>query len=161
VALVRTDVSEELSFSIIRIRIGELGTTMAVTSNRRVFHRTGDRECPTVGLNDMEKRKLLSLSGLELGLFGRQASMQLLHRLNYLGLTSCSPPQTLYISMGRAPYARNYWYPVGPQTEARRLNTAVRRAVKILRHHWRGVTLHTAPVVQPLDRHSASVASYS
>jgi hypothetical protein len=36
VALVRTDVSEELSASFIRMtRIGELGTTQAVTSNRR------------------------------------------------------------------------------------------------------------------------------
>jgi hypothetical protein len=34
VALVRTDVSEELSASFIRLtRIGELGTTLAVTSN--------------------------------------------------------------------------------------------------------------------------------
>jgi hypothetical protein len=34
VALVRTDVSEELSASIIRVtRIGELGTTLAITSN--------------------------------------------------------------------------------------------------------------------------------
>jgi hypothetical protein len=34
VALVRTDVSEELSTSIIRVtRIGELGTTLVVTSN--------------------------------------------------------------------------------------------------------------------------------
>jgi hypothetical protein len=36
VALVRTDISEELSASFIRVtRIGELGTTLAVTSNRR------------------------------------------------------------------------------------------------------------------------------
>jgi hypothetical protein len=36
VALVRTEISEELSASFIRvIRIGELGTTLAVTSNRR------------------------------------------------------------------------------------------------------------------------------
>jgi hypothetical protein len=36
VALVRTDVSKELSASIVRVtRIGELGTTLAVTSNRR------------------------------------------------------------------------------------------------------------------------------
>jgi hypothetical protein len=36
VDLVRTDVSEELSASLIRMtRIGELGTTLAVTSNRR------------------------------------------------------------------------------------------------------------------------------
>jgi hypothetical protein len=38
VALVRTDVSEERSASIIRAtRIGELGTTLAVTSNRRTL----------------------------------------------------------------------------------------------------------------------------
>jgi hypothetical protein len=36
VALVRTDVSEESSTSFIRVtRIGELGTKLAVTSNRR------------------------------------------------------------------------------------------------------------------------------
>jgi hypothetical protein len=35
VALVRTDVSKELSASFIRVtRIGELGTTLAVTSNQ-------------------------------------------------------------------------------------------------------------------------------
>jgi hypothetical protein len=38
VALVRTDISEELSASFIRVaRIGELGTTLAVTSNRRML----------------------------------------------------------------------------------------------------------------------------
>jgi hypothetical protein len=38
VAHVRTDVSEELSASFIRVtRIGELGTTLAVTSNRRML----------------------------------------------------------------------------------------------------------------------------
>jgi hypothetical protein len=36
VALVRADASEELSASFIRVtRIGELGTTLAVSSNRR------------------------------------------------------------------------------------------------------------------------------
>jgi hypothetical protein len=35
VDLVRTDVSEELSTFIIRTRIDELGTTLAVTGNRR------------------------------------------------------------------------------------------------------------------------------
>jgi hypothetical protein len=36
--LVRTDVSEELSASFIRVtRIGELGTTLAATSNRRTL----------------------------------------------------------------------------------------------------------------------------
>jgi hypothetical protein len=40
VAVVRTDVSEELSASFIRVaRIGELGTTLAVTSNRRTLRR--------------------------------------------------------------------------------------------------------------------------
>jgi hypothetical protein len=38
VALVITDVSEELSASFIRVtRIGKLGTTLAVTSNRRTL----------------------------------------------------------------------------------------------------------------------------
>jgi hypothetical protein len=38
VVLLRTDVSEELSASIIGVtRIGELGTTLAVTSNRRTL----------------------------------------------------------------------------------------------------------------------------
>jgi hypothetical protein len=40
VALVRTDVSEELSASFIRMtRIGELGTALAVTSNRHTLQR--------------------------------------------------------------------------------------------------------------------------
>jgi hypothetical protein len=40
VALVGTDVSEEHSTSIIRVTsIGELGTTLAVTSNRRTLRR--------------------------------------------------------------------------------------------------------------------------
>jgi hypothetical protein len=40
VALVRTDVSEELSASFSRVtRIGELGSTLAVTSNRRTLRR--------------------------------------------------------------------------------------------------------------------------
>jgi hypothetical protein len=38
VALVRTDVWEELSASFMKVtRIGELGTTLAVTSNRRTL----------------------------------------------------------------------------------------------------------------------------
>jgi hypothetical protein len=40
VALVRTDVSEKPSASFIRVtRIGELGTTLARTSNRRTLRR--------------------------------------------------------------------------------------------------------------------------
>jgi hypothetical protein len=41
VALVITDISEELSPSIIRMTtIGELGTTLAVTGNRRILRNT-------------------------------------------------------------------------------------------------------------------------
>jgi hypothetical protein len=40
VVLVRTDVSDELSASLIRVtRISELGTTLAVTSNRHTLRR--------------------------------------------------------------------------------------------------------------------------
>jgi hypothetical protein len=40
VALVRTDVSKERSASFTRVtRIGELGTKLAVTSNRRTLRR--------------------------------------------------------------------------------------------------------------------------
>jgi hypothetical protein len=40
VALVRTDVSEDLSASFIRVtKAGELGTTLTVTSNRRTLRR--------------------------------------------------------------------------------------------------------------------------
>jgi hypothetical protein len=40
VALVRSDVSAELSASFIRVtRIGELGTRLAVTGNRRTLRR--------------------------------------------------------------------------------------------------------------------------
>jgi hypothetical protein len=42
VALVRADGSDELSASIIRVtRFGELGTTLAVTSNRRTVASYG------------------------------------------------------------------------------------------------------------------------
>jgi hypothetical protein len=44
VALVRADVSEELSASFIRMtRIGELGKTLAVTDNRRRLRRNTSR----------------------------------------------------------------------------------------------------------------------
>jgi hypothetical protein len=47
VALVRTDVSEELSASIIRVtKIGELGT-LAVNSNRRTLLNVGSYESHT------------------------------------------------------------------------------------------------------------------
>jgi hypothetical protein len=44
VALVRTDVSEELGASFIRVTgIGELGTTLAVTSNRHTLGISSQR----------------------------------------------------------------------------------------------------------------------
>jgi hypothetical protein len=44
VALIRSDVFEELSASFISVtRIGELGTTLAVTSNRRTLAVTSVR----------------------------------------------------------------------------------------------------------------------
>jgi hypothetical protein len=47
VTLVRTDVSEELSVSFIRVtRIGELGTTLAVTSNRRTLRKNTFHSSP-------------------------------------------------------------------------------------------------------------------
>jgi hypothetical protein len=49
VALVRTDVSEELSASFIRAtRIGELVTTLAVTSYRRTLPRNSKWQCASV-----------------------------------------------------------------------------------------------------------------
>jgi hypothetical protein len=47
VALVGTDVSEELSASFIRVtKIGVLGTTLAVTSNRRTLRRNTQLNIP-------------------------------------------------------------------------------------------------------------------
>jgi hypothetical protein len=43
VSLVRTDITEELGASFIRVtRISELGTTLAATSNRRTLRRNTD-----------------------------------------------------------------------------------------------------------------------
>jgi hypothetical protein len=60
-ALVRTDVSEELSASIIRMtRIGELGTRLAVTGNRRTVRHSSEAKLHSVSeLN-------LTMGGLEL-----------------------------------------------------------------------------------------------
>jgi hypothetical protein len=47
VALVRTDVSEELNASFIRVtRIGEIGTTLAASSNRRSVRACTRRNIP-------------------------------------------------------------------------------------------------------------------
>jgi hypothetical protein len=49
VALVRTDVSEEFSASFIRVtRIGEQGTTLAVTSNRRTLGSADQEKSPKI-----------------------------------------------------------------------------------------------------------------
>jgi hypothetical protein len=58
VALVRTDVSEELTASIYRVtRIGELGTTLAVTSNGHML-----RACTLENLLFTNKQTLWPLS---------------------------------------------------------------------------------------------------
>jgi hypothetical protein len=52
VALVGTDVSEEFSDSFIRVtRIGELGTTLAVTSNRRKLRINTKKEFVNFNVN--------------------------------------------------------------------------------------------------------------
>jgi hypothetical protein len=51
VALVRTEFSEERCASIIRVRrIGEIGTTLAATSNRRTLRRNTMSPCHFVTL---------------------------------------------------------------------------------------------------------------
>jgi hypothetical protein len=60
VALVRTDVSEKLSASIIRVtRIVELGTTLAVTSNRRTLITANVPSSPILVTLMMEVSKFL------------------------------------------------------------------------------------------------------
>jgi hypothetical protein len=63
VALVRTDVSEELSASFTRVtRIGELGTTLAVTSNRRTLRRNTRRNIPEDNILHSHRRESLNLT---------------------------------------------------------------------------------------------------
>jgi hypothetical protein len=60
VALERTGVSEELSASFIRVtRIGELGTTLAVTSNRRTLRRVTRRHMPEDDILHSHRRENL------------------------------------------------------------------------------------------------------
>jgi hypothetical protein len=70
-ALVRTDVSEELSASFIRVtRIGEVGTTLVVTSKRRTATRRNIPEDAIlqerVCLNDAEEREMEHIGLLQL-----------------------------------------------------------------------------------------------
>jgi hypothetical protein len=67
VSLVRIDVSEERIASITRItRIGELGTTLAVTSNRSSVGITGvtRRNIPENGIHHSRRRENLSINRL-------------------------------------------------------------------------------------------------
>jgi hypothetical protein len=60
VALVRTDVSEDRSASIIRItRIRELGATLAVTSNRPSLRRATRRSIPKDAILHIYRRENL------------------------------------------------------------------------------------------------------
>jgi hypothetical protein len=60
VGLVRTDVSEELSASIMKVRrIVELGTTLAVTSNRRTFTRATRPNVPEDDILHSHRRENL------------------------------------------------------------------------------------------------------
>jgi hypothetical protein len=68
VAVVRTDVSEELSVSIIRVtRIGELGTTLAETNNRRRLQRNTKprRNIPEDAILHSHRRENLKSSNSE------------------------------------------------------------------------------------------------
>jgi hypothetical protein len=55
VALVRTDVSEELNASIRVTRIGDVGTPLAVTSNRPTLRRNKKGEKKLVWNSDAER----------------------------------------------------------------------------------------------------------
>jgi hypothetical protein len=60
VALVRTDVSDELSASFIRVaRIGELGTTLPVTSNQRTLRRNTRHNIPVDAILYSHRRENL------------------------------------------------------------------------------------------------------
>jgi hypothetical protein len=60
VALIRTDVLEELSASFIRVtRISELGTTLDVTSNRRTLRRNTSRFLTRATLRNIPEDAIL------------------------------------------------------------------------------------------------------
>jgi hypothetical protein len=61
VALVRTDVSEERITPIIRVtRIGKLGTTLAVTSNRSTCRLLGCYAAMLIGRTDVSEKRIVS-----------------------------------------------------------------------------------------------------
>jgi hypothetical protein len=68
VALARTDVSEELSASFIRMtKIGELETTLAVTSNRRTLQRNISSHISEESVASMIRAKRFSELGTAFG----------------------------------------------------------------------------------------------
>jgi hypothetical protein len=69
VALVRTDVSEELSASFIRMtRISELGTTVAVTSNSHKLWRNAKWERKLVWNSELRMQRGVGVAGSGMGL---------------------------------------------------------------------------------------------
>jgi hypothetical protein len=64
-ALVRTEVAEELWASFIRVtRIGELGTTLAVTSNRRTLRRNTKWQRKLVWNSELRMQRGVGVAGI-------------------------------------------------------------------------------------------------
>jgi hypothetical protein len=69
VVLVETDVSEELSASFISLtRIGELGTTLAVTSNRRKLRRNTKWDKKLVWNSELRMQRVVGIACSGVGL---------------------------------------------------------------------------------------------
>jgi hypothetical protein len=93
VALVRTDVSEELSASFITVtRIGELGATLAVTSNRRTLRRATRRNIPEDAILKESLRFCTAavLYDLCTGLQGSQLPISALQLVSLLVICTCA-----------------------------------------------------------------------
>jgi hypothetical protein len=70
VALVRTDVSEELSASFIRVtRIGELGTKLAVSRNRRTLQKVEFKLFLTLANVVYERFEVFTAVSMKNGIF--------------------------------------------------------------------------------------------
>jgi hypothetical protein len=103
VVLVRADVSEELSASFIRVtRIGELGTTLVVTSNRRTLRRNNVVPSSPILVTMMKE----AVSSSETSVLTRATRRKIpedtiLHNHRRENLKS-------YILLSRWPFATNY-----------------------------------------------------